>query len=332
MDDRFRDWPRLGTNEVDPGALSAPGGRFSEVLADLGVDGATAPGAPDDGWRVLRIDTQGVTVVGAPSRPDRSRWRIASVSTAETDGRRDWAVHGTEVMLRPSKAELGRGLCLRWPDAVKDSPDLDRLAIDVVNTGQERWAPEDDHAFVAVGVVLPVTAAGAPDPPFGFGYVRGRHPAVPLDPGEYARLPLVVSSSPQDHEEPGPQHVVALLPELGLTTADPLSLTLTAEQVARRRRPPPQLPDAEMLRPRLAEATALLSARAALHQVVDAVLTAPSDDAAVARISDLLSCDPVIARRVYSAPLRRFRSQEHLMQNVVECRQDVEDAESRSAV
>lgn len=330
MDDRFRTWPRLGTGEIDPEVLAAPGGPLAGLLADLGVDCATAPGAPGDGWRVLS-DRRGVTVVGAPTRSDGSAWRVGAVSAADTDGRRRWTLHDEEMTVRPSRAELGRGLRLRWPDAVRNAPDLDLLAIDVVNTGEDTWALNDDSAFVAIGALRPVTDEDAPDVPFAYGDFRGGRPAVPLLPGEYARLPVAMSPATSDGERPGPHHVVALLPELGLTVDVPLEVTLTAEQVARRRPAGRRQTDDAELRLRLAEAVAMLGARQSLHQVVDAVLASPSDDVAIARISAVTDCDPELARRLYGTPLRHFRSQAELAENVAARQRDVEQAEGRSA-
>ena len=107
------------------------------------------------------------------------------------------------------------------------------FAVDIVNTGDTRWRPDGD-GFLVVGTF---TAPGVADAGFGWAAL-GQGRAVPLDPGEYARVPVSIDGAAWKQLKPGPHDLRALLVDLGLTSVTPLRVDLDAETIARRRIPP----------------------------------------------------------------------------------------------
>lgn len=91
--------------------------------------------------------------------------------------------------MRASLADRRRGLALRWPAAVRRDAAPDAFAVDIVNTGDVRWEPDGD-SFHVMG-----TAGEPGDGTVSLGWASmGGMRAVPLDPGEYARVPVQVNS------------------------------------------------------------------------------------------------------------------------------------------
>lgn len=297
------DAPRIGDLEVDGDALTGDGTTLSELADELacGVDETTA-GSPSAGWRVLRRLESGAVYLGSPVDADHRTWRLAQLHPGEQPP--VVRVHPDTLVVRPSRAERRQGLVLRWPPFVEEQQDPSELAIDIVNAGATRWTPENE-GFRAVGAL---TAPGGTE--FSFGWVSSAADrAVPLDPGEYARVPvqLQLQSDPTSLE-PGPfdLHVVV---ELGLRLAEPLRVELTAELVARQvakqnrhradpaseRRAFDRQIEAEQLR---------VGARRSWPEIAEVVRSAVSDDEALERIAAVLGTTTEQAASVYDASLR----------------------------
>lgn len=299
------DAPRIGDLEVDGDALTGDGKTLSELADELacGVDDATTAEAPSDGWRVLRRLESGAVYLGSPVDADHRTWRLAQVHPGEQPP--VVRVHPDTLVVRPSRAERRQGLVLRWPPFVEEQHDPNELVIDIVNAGTTRWTPENE-GFRAVGAL---TAPGGTE--FSFGWVSSAADrAVPLDPGEYARVPvqLQLQSDPTSLE-PGPfdLHVVAV--ELGLRLAEPLRVQLTAELVARqvakqnRHRADPASERRAFDRQIQAEQLRV-GARRSWPEIAKVVGSAVSDDEALERIAAVLDCEPEQATSVYDSPLR----------------------------
>ncbi|MFE6968970.1 hypothetical protein [Isoptericola sp. NPDC057653] len=222
----------------------------------------------------------------------------------------------------PVDPERARGLVLRWAGPTLAAPDLDHLAVDLVNVGTTPWAPREGEHLLAVGVLR---SAGKERGGFGFAYAGSELFAVPLDPGEYARLPVRVGGSEWARARPGQTLVDAVLPGIGLGTETPLTLDLTAADIAGRR-PETSSPqeEATALRRRLDRTTALLAARSVLPRLVDEVLAAASDDDAVTRVAVTLGCDEDSARTVAHGGLVQYRSAERLEREVSDLRRRLE--------
>ncbi|WP_217576902.1 hypothetical protein, partial [Streptomyces sp. GbtcB7] len=108
-----------------------------------------------------------------------------------------WAEQ-SPARLRGSYAERRRGLALRWPAGQRTDAGPDGFAIDIVNEGERRWEPDGD-TFHVVGAV-----AGPGDPRVVMHWAASDGtPAVALDPGEYARVPVVIDRGSWAQLEPG---------------------------------------------------------------------------------------------------------------------------------
>ena len=319
--DSSADRPQIGRLDVDPQALREPGAELGVVLATLGLDAAAAPPAETlmQGWRVLRDDPANGLVLGAPLDARARFWRIAQVSP-ERDGtsRRRVSIHPDTLPLRPSRAERSRGLELRWPDVTRSEPDIDGLAIDVVNTGEGRWKPNGD-SFHVVGLIQ---RSGAADEGAFFAFVGGSDPAFALDPGEYARVRVTINANQWRDIEPGRYQLHAVMAELAVRAETPLELELT-EAVIERHRPrnsPPSAPSSDprpALQERLAMTRGLLDASERLGALVEIIAGAHSHDEARRGIQELLACSPSVADGVYFTQVRQFQA-DHLERLVVE--------------
>ncbi|KRC61411.1 hypothetical protein ASE14_11070 [Agromyces sp. Root81] len=228
--DASADHPQIGRITVDRAALSGPGTELAAALGALEFD-VSMEGVPSDtpasGWRVLAHPAYAV-VLGAPVDDGSRWWRIAQVIPAR-DGSRtaEMHVHPEPQPLRPSPAERSRGLVLRWPETTRTEPDFDRLALDVVNTGEYRWRPDGD-SFTAIGFI---TRPGGGPGSGSFAFVGGGPPAFALDPGEYARVQVSLNPNQWEGREPGRHEISAVLMDLGLRTVASLEVQLTAELI-----------------------------------------------------------------------------------------------------
>lgn len=221
----------------------------------------------------------------------------------------------------PSDPERSRGLVLRWAGPSATRPDVEHLAVDLVNVGDERWTPLEEERLVAAGFLL---AAGDEREAFGFAFFGSQGTAVPLDPGDYMRLPVSIGSSEWARAEPGPAHVRAVLPALSLWTTEPLRVDLTVGAISRHR--PTDRPSTDPQdegRRTLDVLSALLAARDRWARVTDEALAADSDDEAVARVAALLGCDDASARTVLLTGLLRYRSRERLEAEVTALRKEL---------
>lgn len=301
MDDR----PQIGRADIDRESLSEPGTTLTALVEALGfeVDLASSEGAPEHGWRVLRRQIDDSLILGTPVSEDQQTWRVAYRRSEEQSNL--VRVHPEPAKLRPSAAERRKGLELRWPGFTDDIADPNDLVIDVVNTSGTMWVPSDDH-FHAIGVLT------EPDvTQFGFAYMSSTQlPAVPLGPGEYARIPVHLDSNAlSTHNTPGRYDLHVMITELGLRTTQPLRVELTAELIARhaarlQRTRPDATAQRRWLDRRIAELQAQLTASDSLVDIARAVVEAPSDEEAIARIANILAGTADDAQAIYHAPMQ----------------------------
>ncbi|ANP73448.1 hypothetical protein PA27867_2500 [Cryobacterium arcticum] len=239
MDER----PELGTIAVEASVLGQDGVELDVMLAELQADltGEMPADTPRQGWRVLTTRDGAAEMVGAPTDADGQWWRIGLIRRAQSEGApRLLELHSTSQRRRPSRKDRAGRLTLRWTAATRTAPDLDLLAIDIVNAGAERWYPQGDSFMVFAALGRP----GEPAPGVNFAYVAGQNPALPLDPGEYARVRVVVDSGQWRDAHPGPHEVHAFLVNLGLRGAEPLHVELSERdiEVHQPRKQPPAPP------------------------------------------------------------------------------------------
>ncbi|MDR6905727.1 hypothetical protein J2X63_001413 [Agromyces sp. 3263] len=318
--DAWDDWPRIGDAAIDPATLDEVGVDLGALLAELEAETADAvPAAPERGWRQLRTAEPAGVVLAAPADDARQTWWVAEVSSApHGDGKGRAKVLPEPVPLRASRAERRRGLRLRWPSAAYEG-DIERVVIDVVNDGDQPWRPEGvatqawprPETFHAAGMLrLPG------DPPAGDAsliIVGGLAAALPLDPGEYARIRVTIDEGTWSDLEPGPHELHVALLGLGVRADAPLTVMVTEAEIERRRS---RLGDRhrvsrvrspeDVMAERLEMLRALMAARERLHAVVDVVLAAASDDAARVAVQQLLGCTSTAADAVIQQSLRRF--------------------------
>lgn len=307
--------PQIGSYDVDRDALTGEGEPLGGLLAALGLPADTLPAdTPEAGWRVLaeaRSDV-GSVLLGSPADPDRRSWHVAQVSTGHSGRPPRVAVHPDVQPLRRSVAERRAGLVLRWPPITRDLLDVDALAVDIVNEGADRWLPEGGP-FHAVASLVP---ADGPAGSFYFGWASGRERPLPLDPGEYVRVPAPIDSSQWRDARPGPYRIHAFEPSLRMTTVEPLVLELTPELIAAHR-PEPLPPaaaadrDRRATEDRLRHVRAYLAARERFPELAAAIRDARDDDDALGRIGRLLGIGDEEAGAVYSMQLRRLRAGDH---------------------
>ncbi|WP_104163211.1 hypothetical protein [Cryobacterium sp. N22] len=234
--------PQIGMIAVETSVLAQNGIELDVMLTELNVElrGAMPTDTPRLGWRVLTSVNGEVATIGAPTDDDGQWWRLGQIRPSQGEpGPRLLALHPTLQRRRPSIRDRAGGLSLRWPAVTREAPDLDLLAIDIVNAGGERWLPQGDSFMVFAALRQP----GGPAPGVYFGYVAGQYPALPLDPGEYARVRVVIDAGQWDDAHAGPYEVHAFLVDLGLRGADVLPVELTDHDVQshlpRRPLPPP---------------------------------------------------------------------------------------------
>lgn len=327
------DRPQIGPVDVDPAALRQEGSDLDVALASLGLESTAgaAAGTPIQGWRVLRGDTTSGLVLGAPVDERGEAWRIAQVRPARDGaGSPSVTVHPDTFPLRPSRAERSRGLALRWPEVTRSEPDLDRLAIDVINTGDSRWRPNGD-SFHVVGTLQ---RQGEKQGAYFFAFVGGADPAFPLDAGEYVRVRVTIDANQWRDLQPGRYQLNATLAQLGVRAESPLELELTEELIERHRPRPtrsgPPTDQRPAMMERLEMIRGLLAARENLGALVEIITTASSDDDARQNIQELLDCPPSVADAIYSAPLRRFQTThpDHLIREADDLERAIDQAPS----
>ena len=224
------DRPQIGQMAVDTASLDHDGMELSKIVSELGLQlaGDLPVGVTRRGWRVLASQNGEATTLGAPADEDRQRWWVGHISNGIHDpAPPSVRINPTTLLRRPSRTERSRGLALRWPDVTRTEPDLDLLAIDIVNEGSARWHPQGDSFLVFAAFRQP----GGPVPPVYFAYVSGQSPALPLDPGEYARVRVVIDANQWATVQPGRYEVYAALVDLGPHTTEPLVVDVTAHNI-----------------------------------------------------------------------------------------------------
>ena len=315
------DAPMVGPADVDAEALAERGVPLAELIAALGVslDQASATDAPRDGWRVLKRYQSGAMVIGAPTDPTAAMWQVAHLDAPNAGA--VVMVQPDPMPLRPSRAERRRGLELRWPAVVTDNPAASGYFVDIVNTGSSRWESDADGFYVVGAFTNPGSTA------FSFGWIESsQHRPVPLDPGEYARVPVSINPGTWNSLEPGAYDLQAVLVSLGLRTIHPLQVEVSAELIAHYRRQNARshsTPERRRraLDPQIERVRAQIAASDSLDRVVGAVATSQSDDDAITSIGHILKLDGDLARSVYhssfselhpSRGAQRERQLEHL--------------------
>lgn len=204
--------------------------------------------------------------------------------------------------LSPQSEETLPPLTLRWPAIVTDTPDPDLYVLDVVNIGSGRFVPDAKDSFHVIGTVVPAGSAMT-----GIGWaVVGQPRALPLDPGEYARLPVMIGSGAWRALAPGAHDVHAVLVGTALR-APVLRVELSADRL-RRRRAEGVKPDPERRRRLLDEEIARLSAVLEVGPVLAAfireIAEIPTETEAVEVIARRLAVDETLARSIFATPLR----------------------------
>lgn len=298
--------PQIGMTDVDADALKEPGVALSVLVDELGarLDGASAADAPTQGWRLLKQNAGGPFLLGSPVDSAGTSWRVAYVQ-GDADGALV-TIHPDTAPLRASRAERARGLELRWPAMMTEGAGTGEYVIDIVNTGTERWLPSGD-GFLVVGVL---TESG--DSAYQFGWAdSGQHRAVPLDPGEYARVPVSMQNAKWAALQPGRYELQAVLVGLGLRAHSPLVVDLSAEMIARHlERASTRTATPEQRRrsfdTRIAQMSAWLTAGTHVKALTGAVNASTSDEDAIARIRVALDVDEATAHSIYHAPLREL--------------------------
>ena len=193
-------------------------------------------------------------------------------------------------------------LTLRWPAVVTDAADPEVYVVDAVNTGPERWVPARGRAFHVVGTIVPRgTASGA----VGWAALA-QTPAVPLDPGEYARLPVSIGPGAWRDLEPGAHDVHAFLVGTELR-APVLHVELGADRILERRREgvrPHPARRRRLLDDEIARLTAVLAAGPLLEALVREISGISDEERVVEAIARHLGVEQTAARSILGAPLR----------------------------
>lgn len=211
---------------------------------------------------------------------------------------------GDEAMTeRRSPAQRAAGLALRWAPLSHAEAEDDVFVIDIVNTGDARWRPDGDPFLVVGTFAAPGAAAGGTD----FGFMGGQHAAVPLDPGEYARVSLSISESEWRELEPGRHDLHAGLVMLPVPAPAPLTVEITREQIDRHTARARGAVDATTsLRRQQRHLRSILQAASDLDRIARIVTGAESDRAVMTEVGRLLHDDREAASSVVGAPLAHF--------------------------
>ncbi|MEV8024613.1 hypothetical protein [Microbacterium sp. NPDC080220] len=286
-DDEF---PRLHGQAIDPAVLAEEGEPFADLVSRHRGESFEVP--QPNGWRVLRRRGESVGI-GAPFDAERTLWHLASVRPGEEV----WFIDEPEP-LRASLADRRRGLELRWPDAVRRDAAPDGFAVDIVNTGDTRWVPDGD-GFHVVGTVALVG-----DESFYVGWATMGGPrAVPLDSGEYARVPVQIDRSSWATLAPGEYDLHALLVPL-MVRSEPLRIQVSAQaiervQMAGRSRDGDR--HRRAMEDDLRRQRVLLDATSRLADIGAAIDNTSTEEEALAAIEALLGVGPAAAREVFRA-------------------------------
>jgi hypothetical protein len=155
---------QLSYVEVDPAALSGPGGRLDALLAGRVIDNLPMiwpEEFPADGWRVIYTRTgpgrgspRLVEVLAAPLPVCDGAF--AMVSLSERDGKLRLGCDPGPVAVHPGRATRRHGLRLEWREPVLRARAGEplRLTIELVNTSRGRWDNAADDSEVVVGWLL----------------------------------------------------------------------------------------------------------------------------------------------------------------------------------
>ncbi len=290
---RDDDLPRLHNHAVNSAALEGDGEPFLVLVRRLGADPIRVPVA--EGWRVLR-QGDASAVIGAPADADRLTWWVGTVY----EGDSVWP-DMTPARLRPSLAERRRGLAMRWPAGQRTDCGPDGFAVDIVNEGKRRWEPDGD-TFHVVGAVTGPEESRA----MMMWMATDGTPAVALEPGEYARVPVVIDENRWAQAEPGAATLHAWLVPLQVKV-EPLPITVTAASIDAVQRAKTWHNSGWSLREmtqELNQQRAVSDAASRLPDIVAALDGTTTDDGAVVAIAGRLEVDESAAGAIFNAFLR----------------------------
>jgi hypothetical protein len=317
---------QIGSVDVDVEAVEAAGRPLAELAREFGaeLDPLTSASAPRDGWRVLAGSGTENVLLGARAE-DGLLWHLAAIHRGATQGPTTVYIHPGTERLRRGRVERARGLELRWPGSMPLGDGSEVYAIDVVNTGDTRWLPDGD-SFQVVGTFVGV---GVTEHSFGWAHVH-QDTAVPLDPGEYARVRVGIDSNPWNRLEPGEYDLHAHLVDLNLASPM-LRVTLAAETIERRRAPVHHRELTPEQRRRHLERDiermhVQLAAGESLPALAEALSGVDSRGDAMATIAAALGTDPSMSEIVLMSSLR-----EMLPATAEQTRMQLRDAERRLA-
>ncbi|MFD5213992.1 hypothetical protein [Microbacterium sp. NPDC058345] len=179
--------------------------------------------------------------------------------------------------------------------------------IDIVNTGDRRWRPDGDP-FLVTGVIA---SAGADGASAVFGFAGGQNAAVPLDPGEYARVHVRINDGEWERLGAGGYDLHAMLATLPVRSGTPLSFELTQAQIDKHRaqresrsRTPADIAESQAKHVR--HQKALIDGAGRLEDISRLVTDADTDHEATAAVEALLHIDGDTARAVIHTPLSQF--------------------------
>lgn len=309
------DLPRLHNHAVDLAALEGEGEPFVDLVRRWGANPIPVPVA--DGWRVLR-QSDASAVIGAPADADRKTWWVGNVRQGEPV----WAEEDT-ARLRGSYTERRRGLALRRPAGQRADTEPDGFAIDIVNVGEQRWEPDGDRFHVVGAVTGPKESRVMMHWRASDGM-----PAVALDPGEYARVPVAIDRELWAQLEPGDATLHAWLVPLQVK-AEPLPITVTAASIDAVRRGERWEHSGWSLREMMQELNqqrAVSDAASRLPDIVAALDGTTTEDEAVAAIAARLEVDESAAGAIFNAFLRDLHpaSADDRRERIVDLEQMVE--------
>lgn len=193
---------------------------------------------------------------------------------------------------------------LRWPAIILDDPEPTDFAVDLVNVSDEVWRPGEERLQV-VGVITDPGGGGFPR---RVVLGRGGSPGVPLAPGEYVRMPVMIDPGAWTRTKPGDRDIRAVLVGTHGVVAPPLRVHVSAELIAAKT----PLPRAE--RPDLAERLtferdlrdAARAAHSELVTVAEIAAQATDRSSAIQAIAELLGLDSERARWIYETPLSQL--------------------------
>ncbi|OUS95312.1 hypothetical protein CA951_13590 [Rhodococcus sp. NCIMB 12038] len=225
---------RLGSLEVDPAELEAPGSSLWDLIGGRKLTLRSPDDLldlPSQGWRPIFPSWEFIDnpreIFAAPHPHQRNAWVlvflhwIGEAWTVSTDP--------GPVPMRRSNAARRAGLELRWPaEQTATAGTLPELSVDLLNTADHLWTNDVGDHMTVRGWAL-----GPDDQPLGTGVqVFANAPRLPdLAPGDRMSLRVNPGSDIEDLA-PGRYRLVAELLDLELRSP-PGTLVLTEPDIPR---------------------------------------------------------------------------------------------------